>query len=260
MKQVDDPGYREIRREFLAYVREFHERNDFTRDWQALCQELNIVVGEADLNLYARHGGQSSILVDPTQPENRLLFTALHELSHYLFRETEEGFIYLLEEHYEPDVAKELEERLCNEAASVLLFPDHELKSALRGCGVSPDSAFALTSRGGSLAAALVRILQAHDHDLWGLILRRDRRVEFTWTTTRFNLGRDHYIEESHPIHDAWHGPIELAAPLPYASGFRKVKKRMRAGANNRRLVALFAPAFRDPPDERQPALFANFF
>lgn len=257
MTYVDDPDYKQIRKEFLEYVRRFHEVRDYSSDWQGICQKLGIKVTAATSNQYTMFQGQSLISIDAAAVKNRQTFTGLHELSHYLFKTADEGFRSLLEDKYSKELAKAIEEGLCHEAAGILLVPDQALESAVAKHGYHPKVAFELSERMGSLAACLTRLLLSHDVEAWGIIVRRDSIVEFSCTNTRFPLWKDHCIEDSHAIHQAWHGAIELSAPLPYASGDRKVKRLMRASSNERRVIALFAREFPVISGDEQISLFA---
>ncbi len=89
-----------------------------------------------------------------------------------------------------------------------------------------------------------MRIVKSHDVDSWGLIMGRDRVVEFSCTTSKYWLGQNHEIEPEHEIHQGWQGAIEVNAPLPYRSRSRKVRHLMRADSNSYKLVALFCKEF----------------
>jgi hypothetical protein len=257
MSHVEDPDYRQIRSEFLAHVRAFHRLNGYSLNWLSLCEVLGVKVAIGHSNLHTTLKGLSLITYDPTAPLNRQLFTGLHEVCHELFSGSDECFRALLEDKYGADVAQALEEELCNEAASILLVPDHVLADAVTRHGYDPEAVFALSGRAGSLAACLMRVLRSQGMDAWGLILRRDGVIEFGCTTTRYPLRKDYRIEASHEIHGAWYGDIEEKASLPYASGSRAVKRTMRAASNYSRVVALFAPSFPPKVDAAQPTLFA---
>ena len=244
MSYVEDPDYRQIRKEFLAYVRQFHLEQDYSLDWRELCERRGIKVTAATSNQHMILNGQPLITYDASEPYNRQTFTGLHELCHDLFRRAEEQFQALLGDKYPEHVSRDMEERLCNEAASLLLVPDYVLEKALTEHGYHPRAVFELCNRAGSLAACLMRVLLSHDLKAWGLIMKRDGVVEFSCTNTIYSLGRDHVIEQSHKIHDSWCGALELRAALPYRSQNRDVRPLMRADADNRRVVALFAHAF----------------
>ena len=244
MSYVEDPDYRQIRKEFLAYVRQFHLEQDYSLDWRGLCEGRGIKVTAATSNQHMILNGQSLVTYDASEPRNRQTFTGLHELCHDLFRRAEEQFQALLEEKYPEHVSRDMEEKLCNEAASLLLVPDHVLEEALTEHGYHPRAVFELCNRAGSLAACLMRVLLSHDLEAWGLIMKRDGVVEFSCTNTRYPLGKDHVIEQDHEIHEAWHGVLESKAALPYRSRKRLIRPLIRADADNRRVVALFAHSF----------------
>ena len=123
--------------------------------------------------------------------------------------------------------------------------------------GYSPKTVFVLSERAGSLAACLLRLLLSHDLEAWGVVVKRNREVEFSSTTTKFNIGQAFSIEEGHRIHEGWQGYVEIKCALPYSSGYRKVKHLMRCESNGRRLIALFASAFPNYPDNNQRTLFS---
>lgn len=257
MSRVEDPDYCQIRSEFLAYVRAFHQLNGHSLDWLSLGKVLGVRVTTGPSNQHTSLKGLSLIAYDPFAPLNRQLFTGLHEVCHELFSGSEACFRELLEDKYGTDIAHAMEEELCNEAASILLVPDHVLAEAVTWHGYDPQAVFALSGRAGSLAACLMRVLRSQDMDAWGLILRRDGVIEFGCTTTRYSLRKDYCIEASHEIHGAWFGTIEQRASLPYASGNRHVKRTMRAASNARRVVALFASSFPPKVNAAQLSLFA---
>lgn len=257
MSQVDNPDYRQIRAEFLTSVRSFHERHDYSLDWILLAESLGVRVGTGPSNQHTSIKGLSVISYDLGAPLNRQLFTGLHEVCHELFSGSDECFRALTEDKYGLDVARTLEETLCDEAASILLVPDHVLEEALKENGYSPQAIFHLSARAGSLAACLMRVLLSQNAEAWGLILQRDGTIEFSCTNTRFPFRKSYRVEAEHKIHEAWHGAVESRTPLPFASGSRAVRKPMRAASNGRRVVALFAAAFPPKFDPAQIPLFA---
>jgi hypothetical protein len=252
----DDPDFRQIRLEFLAYVRRFHQEHGYTTDWKQLCQQLGILIQAATSNQYVRLKGNPIICYNADDPINRQIFTGLHELSHHLFATADEGFAALLKDKYDEETAKKLEEELCNEAASLLLFPDHVLQGAVDKFGYGPETVFELTKRPASRAAALMRLTKAQTFDWWSLVMTQAGSIEFGCTTSRFGLRKNYVIERSHRIHEAWHGPLEIAAAIPYSSGKRNVKCLMRAGSDGKRVVAFFAITFPSHASESQTPLF----
>ena len=222
----DDPDAHQIRQEFLEYVKRFHEEHEFASDWKMLCERLCVPVHAASSNQYTRLKGNPIICYNADEPANRQIFTGLNELSHHLFATADAGFLALLRDKYESKIAEAFEEDFCNQAASLLLFPDHVVHKVIGEHGYSPESIFELTQRPASRAAALMRIIKSHSLEWWGLIMTHDGCIEFSCTTSRYTLGKNHFIERGHRIHEAWSGTLEIAAPLPYASGDRKVKKR----------------------------------
>ena len=92
---------------------------------------------------------------------------------------------------------------------------------------------------------------------MWGLTIRPDGVVEFSCTNTRYTVWKDHTVEDGHAIHQAWYGPVEQRAAIPYHSGKRTVKLAMRAGSDGRRVVALFCRNFPVTANAYQDSLFA---
>lgn len=259
MESADDPDYRQLRREFLDYLNRFHSAHEYTLNWRGLCDTLGITVQASAINQYVRLGGKPYIYFKANDPINRQLFSCLHELSHYLFEE--EGFRAELGEKHLPEMSRKLEEKLVDEAAATLLIPGHVLEAAVKQHGYYPESVFCISERAGSLATCLMRLLLAHDVEARGLIMQNGGLVEFSCMNAKmYPLGYGHRIDNGHRIHDAWNGLIELKVPLPYRSGKCNVHHLMRASANGRRVVALFAKAFPTVNNERQPMLgFGSF-
>lgn len=155
-------------------------------------------------------------------------------------------------------MARELEEELCHEGAGVLLVPDHVLAASHVQHGYCPAAVFALAERAGSLAACLMRHVLSAGVDMWGLTMRPDGVVEFSCTNTRYTIWKDHRVEDGHAIHQAWYGLVEQRAAIPYYSGKRAVKLAMRAGSDERRVVALFCREFPTTASLYQSPLFAT--
>lgn len=243
MEYADDPDYRQIRREFLDYVNEFHAEHEYTLDWRGLCYALGITVQASEINQYIMLNGKPHIYFKADDSLNRQLFSCLHELSHFLFEER--GFRDELGEKYPPDISRNFEEKLVDEAAATLLIPGHVLEEAVKKYGYYPETVFYLSERAGSLAACLMRFVLAHDIEAWGLIMQNSRLVEFSCTSTQYHLRHGHCIEPEHKVHDAWNGLLERRAPLPYRSGNRKVHHKMRASTNGRRVIALLTSSAR---------------
>lgn len=256
MSYLDDPDYRQIRLEFLSEVREFHQKHDHTLDWIVLSEALGVRVSVASTNQHTVLKGCPTITYDASVSPSRQHFTGFHELAHELFSNSEKCYRALLEDKYDGTTAYKMEEKLCDEAAGILLIPDHVLHQALFEYGYCPRAVLSLSGRAGSLSACLMRIVLAHDIDAWGLILCRDGLVEFSCANTRYPLGKSHRIEHDHELMNAWSGYVERRVPLPYRSGKRNVQKMMRAVSNERRVVALFTASFPARVDDRQGSLF----
>ena len=162
MEYADDPDYRQLRLEFLNYVNVFHAEYEHTLDWRRLCDALGITVQASTINQYVRQGGKPYIYFKTDDPTNRQLFSCLHELSHFLFEE--QGFRAELGEKYSPEISRKLEEKLVDEAAALLLIPEHVLEKSIKEYGYCPRAVFDLSGRAGSLAACLMRLVLAHGH------------------------------------------------------------------------------------------------
>ena len=123
MTYSDDPDYKAVKQEFLAEVRKFHAGVGFSLDWQQLCSDLGVLVRPGAKNQHFHFEGKATITYSPLEVANRQLFTGLHELSHHLFASSEACFRDLLEDKYPEDIARGLEEQLCDEAAGIMLIP-----------------------------------------------------------------------------------------------------------------------------------------
>lgn len=257
MSHLDDPDYRQIRLEFLGEVRELHQKHNYPLDWIELSKALGVRVSAALINQHSILKGRPAITYDSAVSLNRQHFTGFHELAHELFSNSKKCYRALLEDKYDGTTAYRMEERLCDEAAGIMLIPDHVLQQAIREHGYCPLAVLSLSDRAGSLAACLTRVVLAHDVDTWGLILCRDRLVEFSCANTMYSLSKHHHIEHDHELMNAWAGYVERRVSLPYYSGKRVVRKMMRAASNERRVVALFAVSFPARVDDMQGRLFS---
>lgn len=257
MTYTEDPDFRQLRLEFLRYIRRFHAQHSYTTDWRRICESLGIGIDRSSADFHGTFRKQSLISVDASVSRTRQDYTGWHELCHHLCETADEGFRALLEDRYGLDVARELEEDLCHEGAGILLVPDHVLEAGLRQHGYHPEAVFALTARMGSVAACLMRLILSTDLDAWGLTMTPDGLVEFSCTSTQFSIWKGHRVEADHVIHQAWHGSVERQAAIPYHSGSRVVKLPMRAASRGQRVVALFCRTFPTFPNAHQGSLFS---
>ena len=257
MSSSDDPDFRQLRLEFLGHVRSFHVQHSHTTDWRRVCESLGISVNTSASNYHGTFRGQQVISVDASASRNRQDYTGWHEICHHLCMTADQGFRALLEEKHSPDVARELEEDLCHEGAGLLLVPDPVLEASHVRHGYHPAAVFALAERAGSLAACLMRHVLSAGVEMWGLMMRPDGVVEFSCTNTRYTIWKSHTVEEGHAVHQAWHGPVEQRAAIPYHSKKRGMKVTMRAGSDGRRVVALFCRKFPATHNSPQGPLFA---
>lgn len=260
MDYVEDPVFRDIRREFLDEVAAIHAKHGFTDDWASLAGTLGLTVVEGPRNMYVSRGGSEIIFLDRSESGPRRNYSFAHEIAHYLFRATKSAFQAVLKDmlHGAQDgLDYEVEEALCHEAAALLIFPDHHLREAVLSLGVSPAAVFHLaTVRGGSFRAAIIRLLGTLDARAWGYVVGRDHRSEFTWTNTKYRPGIGTLIEADHPLRAAWDETVETKANLPLKVSRRPWRMTMRAAAHGNRLVALFANRFPDIPSRDQQPLF----
>lgn len=261
MDFAEDPALRDIRREFLGEVTAIHAQHAFTGDVGAIAQALGLEVREDAKNLYIPQGDSGVIVLNRSETGPRRTFSFAHELAHHLFRATEGYYQDTLRDLFygaPPSLVRRIEEVLCDEAAALLIFPDHHVSEQLLRLGVTPEAVFRLaTMRNGSLQAAIIRVLGALDAtDVWGYVVNRDNRVAFTWTKTRYRPSRDTPIDPNHPMQAAWSEPVDLKAALPRKRPTKPWNMPMRAATNGKRLVTLFARKFPTIPDDNQPPLF----
>lgn len=261
MNFKEDPALRDIRREFLDEVAAIHAQHGFTGDLGAVARALGLDIKEEAGNMYFPRGDSGVIILDRSEASPRRTFSFAHELAHHLFRATEGAYQDTLRDLLhgaDPSLAKDIEEVLCNEAASLLIFPDHHVSDQLLRLGVTPEAVFRLAAmRNGSLQAAIIRVLGALDAaEVWGFVVGRDDKVQFTWTKTRYRPSKGISIDPNHPMRAAWAEPVEVKAALPRKTSTRPWNMPMRAAADGKRLVALFARRFPNTPDGNQPPLF----
>lgn len=84
MSPSDDPDFRQLRLEFLEYVRRFHEQHSYTADWRGICEGLGISVDTSESNYHGTFRGQPVISVDASVSRNRQDYTGWHEICHHL--------------------------------------------------------------------------------------------------------------------------------------------------------------------------------
>lgn len=236
----DNPDFIEIREEFLCVVRQLHRDYNYLVDPKELCDALGIQHKSGQDNTYTNIANQHIITYEDEQPKTRLAFSLWHEISHSLFRQDKYAFHYLLEEKFSPKISEEIEEKLCDEAAAILLIPDHILETACKDKGYCPDTIFHVSNlRNASLWATIRRLIDSHSINAWGVIIKPSRTISYSYTNTRFNIGKDFPIPENHPILDAAHGYIEKKAKVPYRSK-KGYPRNMRASSTNKKIVGLF--------------------
>lgn len=255
----ENPDFRRLSTEFIEFVRFEHAKHDFTEDWRAMARSYGIDVLASDQNLYTIILGRPTIQLDRTETGGRRSFSFAHELSHYLFSETKEAFQAVLEEamaSYSPEDRYQAEEAICYEAAAVLLFPEQVVRDVVLANRLDPQSVFDLAEmRGGSLWAALVRVVSSFSTKLWGYVIDLEGTVEFAWSSTKYRPGRGFRVPMGHPVLLAWSEPVEVEAHLMF-KGPRSWPVEMKAATNGRRIVALFADPFPALPDSQQGGLF----
>lgn len=262
MDYVENPRLGDLRREFLDEVASIHEKHNYTDDWDHLAATLGVNVRDGDRSHYVSKGGSNYIFLDRSEWGVRRNYSFAHEISHHLFCATDSAFQAVLQDALQgaPDeVLREHEEALCHDAAALLIFPRPFLLTAIQQHGLSPEAVIRLsTERGGSLSAAIIRVVGSFETDLWGYVVNRRHVVEFAWTRSKYRPGRGTVLDHHHPMRAAWAEGIETRARLPLKGPRTNWRMTMRAAARGNQLVALFADPFPILPNEEQPSLFAS--
>ncbi|HEX2863859.1 MAG TPA: ImmA/IrrE family metallo-endopeptidase [Deinococcales bacterium] len=238
--------------EFLSYSEDFHRRLGWCCDYARAAEALGVPVVEADRS-YTTDGALGEVIaVEVATPAVRQAFSGWHEVSHALFKRALDGDLQarlqFLVDHGRT-LEYEIEERFCNIAAARLLMPNHVLEDVCCRLGFTPLAIIELSrSRGASLAAAMRRLLHAHDHTACSLLVGRDWTVQDGLTTrdwTKYNLSTKTNIAPDHPLRQVPRDGslIEVAsAPIPVRRGTDRWRGALSAALDcpSGRVIALY--------------------
>ena len=148
------------------------------------------------------------IVIDISNPINRQNFSGLHELSHYLFENAKDGELRAFLRSFpkmDSELSREIEGKLCNQAAAQMLVPKPIFEEVRTKHGYSPQSVFELTKKTkASLQVSLRRLIFAYSTDVHAVIVGRDCKVihSLAHGTRRgkYNIGNDFILPSTHPL------------------------------------------------------------
>lgn len=259
---ADSPDFLQLRKEFLAYVEHRHAEFGLSRDFQGICGSLGIRVVPTEIpgerSFYSALGGQPIIHLDSSEPPTRSAFSLAHELCHYFFDEDEHAFKATLEDTHRnatPEALRDMEEELCLSGAGVLLFPSSTVERALSRHGLHPQAVIDLIQQGGSMHAALRRVIETHmSMQLWGFVVDRNDRIEYHHKTRKYQPAKNAQLPPMHPILAARSGYIETKAPAHFKQSWPIF---FRAIEYKNRIIAIGgSPRLPDLPNAAQGTLF----
>jgi Zn-dependent peptidase ImmA (M78 family) len=171
----------EIEEQFLEFVDKFHAEHGYERNFRILAQKLNISVANGQKDEYFTANDKPYIVIDISNPINRQRFSGLHELSHYLFENAKDGELRAFLRSFpimDSEISREIEEKLCNQAAAQMLIPSPIFKEVKSKHGYSPQSVFELSSKTeASLLASLRRLIFSYSIDVQAIIVDRNCKV-----------------------------------------------------------------------------------
>jgi Zn-dependent peptidase ImmA (M78 family) len=235
---------------FLEYVEQIHEQHGFETDYRILARKLGISVDFGSTNQAVSPLSGRLILIDPSGAPNRERFTGLHEISHLLFEEAEDGYLRArLKDifYHQKNFAKLYEESLCDAAAALLLMPRHRLKMVLEKHSYSPLAALELVnSCSASLQAAMRRIIWSHDVAAFAFLLSSAGYVIDSFSHGHpkgYTPGIGFNLEHSHPlrvINFASDRIDVFEAAIPFKNGNRNWKMQVQACCDSQKRVVAF--------------------
>lgn len=263
MTKFEDPNFLQIKEEFIQKVKEIHSKSDYDDDPRRFAKGLRVAIRAGNVNLCAPYKGTSIITFDISESPLRHKFTLWHEISHHLFRCSDEGFKFLLEDKYgiDTELSRNMEEEICNSAAAVFLNPDPHLYKSISLHSLSPMAAIHLaTLCGSSLQVSLRRVAEALGRDIWSIIASPTGKIEFSYTNTRFSFRKNSYIPREHVLYEVLNMDTALSVkavmPFPNRSP-RTPKREIRAIKHEAKIIALIADDFPcSNKDNNQPLLF----
>ena len=199
----------EIEEQFLDYVNEFHAKHEYEQDFRVLARKLNITVTNGQKDEYFTTSDEKPyIVIDIHNTINRQRFSGLHELSHYLFEKAKDGdlrsFLRIFPK-MDSELSREIEEKLCNQAAAQMIVPKPIFEEVKAKHGYSPQSVFELTKMTkASLQVSLRRLIFAYSRDVQAIIIDRNCKVidsvAHGGRRGKHNIGNDFDLPSTHPL------------------------------------------------------------
>jgi Zn-dependent peptidase ImmA (M78 family) len=252
----------EIEEQFLDFVDKFHAHHGYERNFRVLAQKLNITVTNGQKDEYFTTADEKPhIVIDISNPRNRQSFSGLHELSHYLFENAKDGELRAFLRSFpimDSEISREIEEKLCNQAAAQMLIPSPIFKEVKSKHGYSPQSVFELSSKTeASLLASLRRLIFSYSIDVQAIIVDRNCKVidsvAHRYKRGKHNIGKDFTLPNTNPlsimIKDRSNKNIEqFEANVPFKHSSNQWKSKVTASFSGlfNKTIAFFLDDYPD--------------
>ena len=257
-----DPLPPEIEEKFLDFVDKFHAEHGYEQNFRVLAQKLNISVTNGQKDEYFTTADEKPyIVIDSSNPINRQNFSGLHELSHYLFEKASDGELRASLRNFpkmDSELSRELEEKLCNQAAAQMLVPKPIFEEVRAKHGYSPQCVFELTKKTkASLQVSLRRLIFAYTRDVQAIIIARNCKVIDSVAhgikRGKRNIGNDFFLSSTHPlsimIRNQSTEDVELfQANVPFKHSSTQWESKVMASFNNsfNKTIAFFLDDYPD--------------
>lgn len=241
-----DPLPPEIEEQFLEFVDKFHAEHNYERNFRVLAQKLNISVANGQKDEYFTANEKPYIVIDISNPKNRQRFSGLHELSHYLFENAKDGELRAFLRSFpkiDSELSREIEEKLCNQAAAQMLVPKPIFEEVKSKHGYSPQSVFELARKTeASLSASLRRLIFADSRDVQATIVDHNCKVIDSIAhgsrRGKHNIGNDFFLPSTHPlsimVKDSSNKNVErFEANVPFKRSSTQWNSKVIASFNN---------------------------
>jgi Zn-dependent peptidase ImmA (M78 family) len=267
----------EIEEQFLDFVDKFHAQHGYERNFRVLAQKLNITVTNGQKDEYFTTADEKPhIVIDISNPRNRQRFSGLHELSHYLFENAKDGELRAFLRSFpkmDSELSRQLEEKLCNQAAAQMLVPTPIFAEVKSKHGYSPQSVFELAKKTeASLQVSMKRLIFAYSIDVHTVIVDRNCKVIDSLAhgckREKYNIGNDFILPSTHPLsimiknksNQIIEDPELFEANVPFRHRSTKWKSNVIASFNlySNKTIAFFLDKYPDN-NPNQLSLFQNF-
>jgi len=260
----------EIEERFLDFVDKFHAEHGYERNFRVLAQKLNISVTNGLKDEYFTTDKKTYIVIDISNPINRQRFSGLHELSHYLFENANDGELRAFLRDFpiiDSEISREIEEKLCNQAAAQMLIPTPIFEEVKSKHGYSPQSVFELASKTeASLSASLRRLIFAYSINVQAIIIDSNCKVIDSVAhgikRGKHNIGNDFILSSTHPLsimikHRSDKNTESFEANVPFKHSKTHWKSKVIVNFNNsfNKTIAFFLDDYPDN-DLNQLSLF----